>query len=142
MARRHRTAGVDYRYQEVIPWDARLDEMTPEMRKCRSKRFHDWTFNGDEVTVWGHDRVTVLEFRRTWRCERGCGTSGSELISTRTWKRVEGTYFRYDWDDRYRITGDPIDVAALNREKFIQTNPQLFGYLLVDKGKARERILA
>lgn len=140
MATRRRSASssragtaIDYRSQEQVAWDERLASMTAEMRLCRSKRFHDWVPNGDVVTSSRTDtfgQEIILEFRHNVRCNRGCGTTGSELVSTRTWKRVEGTHFKYDWDPHYKITGEPIDTAALNREKYLNDNPQLFSYLL------------
>jgi hypothetical protein len=105
--------------------------MTPEMIECRTKRFHDWEWVGDMVTesrTTSNGTVIVLEFRKSFRCKRGCLTTGSVIWSAITWEPVSN--FHYDHDPRYKVTGERIAPAVLRRERAIRDNPTLFHYLL------------
>lgn len=121
------TVRIDYRLREKVPWDDRLNALDPEMVKCRANRRHDWKHVGDDVIAKYPDG-TVRVFRHRLRCGEGCLTAKSYVINTDTWE-IEGSV-SYEWDPRYKISGDPINPAALRREQHIHANPTLFAHLL------------
>jgi hypothetical protein len=117
---------------DEVPWDVRVSNLSDDFLVCRTER-HDWMFRGDFPEDESGGRVLV--FRRRHECAR-CGTKRSVWWNAIMWRPVSRSY---DHPHDYKLTGEAVDRAAINREHLMRTNPDFFSWLKPETANGNKR---